>query len=203
MELYLDDQKTETGTNSEATLAEVLNEIKQRLGSAGRIVVDIRCDGTDVTGAEFQETLAQPSSTFTRIDMHSADTRNLVAEALETAGTLLDESTRAAAEVVDLLSAGNVTEALPKLAECCRSWGQVHEGIYNSVVMLGLDVATFTVEGQSLPQILAVPNDQLRQLKEVIEAKDFVLLSDILSYEFSEAIDSWRKIKDALKERLN
>ena len=198
MELYLDDERADIKAGPEVTLDDLLDEIKQTLVGTGRIIVGIRCDGNDVTGEVFQENLAKPSNAFERIDMHSAESRTLVGEALDTVGILLDEGTQAAAEVVDLLSSGKLAEAMPKLGDCCQTWGQIHQAICNSALMLGLDLNTFQVDGQPLPEILAVPADKLRQLKEVVEARDFVLLSDILNYEFCEAVESWAKIKDAL-----
>ncbi len=70
--------------------------------------------------------------------------------------------------------------------------------IGNAVAMLEIDADELEIGQRTLTEALNLPTDLLRQLKEVVEAKDFVLLSDILSYEFSEAIDSWRAVTEKL-----
>ena len=198
MDFYLDDSKTEVTATEDAALGELIKEIKARLSASGRILVGIQCDGIDVTGGGFGEALTKPVGTHRRIDLQSADPRKLVVEALRTAGEVLDSAGQASAEIVDLLSQGDIEKAMPKLGECCQAWAQVHEGVCNSIAMLGIDADTFKVEGRTLPELMAAPCEHLQQIKEVIVAKDFVLLADILNYEFPEAVMSWRKIIDAL-----
>jgi len=202
VELYLDDRKTDIEADSQATLGQVLDELKRKLAGTERIIVSLHCDGNDATGEAFQENLAKLSGDFERIDMRSAEMRIVVAEALHSVGTMLDQAADAATEIVNLMSGGKLAEAMPKLGDCCQVWSQIHEALYNAALMLGLDLDTFQVQDRPLPDVLAIPTDKLEQLREVLQARDFVLLADILHYEFDEVIQSWRQIKDALIETI-
>ncbi len=200
MEVYLDDHKTEISTPTDAAVKDLLAELKDRAGASGRMIVGIQCDGLDVTGDAFAETLAAPVNAFARIEMQTAEPHHLVTEALALAEQLLEASTEQASGVVDLIALGKADEALPKLGECCNAWLQVNQGVCNAVSMLHLDPGAVTVGEKTLPELMAVPADQLKQLKDVIEAGDFVLLSDILTYEFPEAIESWRQMIAAVRD---
>ncbi len=198
MNLFVDNHKTDTGLAPDAALSEVLGHFKQQAEADGRIIVGVVCDGIDVSGDEFAEAMARPGSDYTRVDLHTARPDELVRVALSTAGQLLDASAAASTEIAEHLSCGRTHEALPRLSECCRAWAQVNEGVRNAAAMLGIDAESFRIDGQPIAKVLSVPLDQLKQIKEVIEASDFVLLSDILNYEFGDALDAWRKVIDAL-----
>lgn len=198
MELFVDDQRTEASTAEDANLSVLLEEVKRGTVADNRLIVGISCDGQEVTGDKFAETLATPISEFSRIDMHTAEPARLVGDALNVARGILDASEQAAQQVVDLLAQGKSSTALPQLADCCRAWLQVHEGICNAIAMLNIDPDTLDVAGESMPALMAEPLERLRMLKETIEAGDHVLLGDILTYEFPEALAVWRKMIDAI-----
>jgi hypothetical protein len=63
----------------------------------------------------------------------------------------------------------------------------------------GIDPHKFVVDGGAMMAQLNVPADRLKQLRDALEAKDFVLVSDVLTYEFGEAIASWRALLAALE----
>lgn len=202
MELYVDDCRTDAGVASGAPLSELVNAIKQQMTDTSRLIVNIACDGVDITGKHFAERLAQPVSDFARIDMHTAEPEALVEDALATANRLLTSSEEALTQVVDLLAQGKAGTALPRLAECCQAWLQVHEGVCNAIAILDIDPASVTLAGRSLPQLLAEPLDRLQQLKETVEAQDHVLLGDVLTYEFPGAIAAWRTVIEAVSARV-
>jgi len=198
MELYVDDRRTDVQTPADARFRDVLEAVKVLTGTLGRMIVGITCDGIDVTGAGFAATLEQPAAHFARVDMHTADPAELVSQALSTAGELLDASEAALGQVVDQLALGKAGLALPRLAECCQAWLQVHEGICNAMIMRNLDLEALEVGGKRLGVVLAEPLEKLKQLKDAVQSGDHVLLSDILNYEFPSAMNTWRALIDAV-----
>jgi hypothetical protein len=202
VDLYVDDRRMALGVAADATFADALAELKQTLASDGRMIVSIHCDGIDITGPAFAESLARPVNALGRVDMQTADPVALVGEALTTADELLDTSQQSAQEVVDLLAQGKSESALPQLSGCCQAWLQVHEGICNAIAMLRLDPNTLMIGERSLTVVMEEPADRLRQLKETLEAGDLVLLADILTYEFPDAINAWRDMLATLQQSV-
>lgn len=199
MDIYLDDNRAALAATAEMTLGELVAATKQDLSARGRMLVGIVCDGLDVTGEGFAQQLQQPLSAFSRVDLQSADPTELAAEGLRTAGALLDATEEAIPEIVQEIAEGKLAEAMPKLGECCQAWLQVHEGICNVTTLRGIDPHKFVVDGGAMMAQLNVPADRLKQLRDALEAKDFVLVSDVLTYEFGEAIASWRALLAALE----
>ncbi len=196
VDVYLDDERIDTSLPlcEEHRLVDLVNDIRARLFDAGRIIVAIRCNGLDVTGVGFGEALQRSISTIDRVDMASAMPESLVEEAMSNAGSLLDAAEKVTEAIVSDLTQGDVSSAMPKLQECCSAWSQVHDGICNAVSMLRINAESLSVDGRSVDQLMAGPCEQLRQVREAIEAQDFVLLSDVLTYEFPAVTDTWRKM---------
>ncbi len=203
MDIYLDDNKLTTELAPDATLLELVNETRQRLTEAGKILVAVQCDGLDVTGDGFGEALQRNLSTMQRIDFQTASPKALVIEAMDTASELLEASQLASTEIVNHLAQGDTAEALPKLRECCTAWSQVHEGICNSINMLGIAPDTIKVDDKPLAELLVKPCEQLAHIREVVESQDFVLLSDVLNYEFGEVVEIWQSIIDTIVDRVS
>lgn len=200
MNVYIDDVKADVAIASDEPLDSVLQEARQRVGQQGRIVVGIVCDGIDIADSELVDTLQKPQSEFERIELHSADPAKLVQEALDQAEKLLDETAETAKDIVELLTCGNNAEAMPILSSCCQTWLLVHGGIANAIGALKIDPDSFMVDEKPMTEVLGDPIRVLSGIKESVTAKDFVLLSDILSYEFEEAIEGWRGIIDAVRK---
>jgi len=200
LELYVDDQKTELNVAPEQPLDVVLENIKERVGGKGRMIVSIVCDGIDIADEELAGTLQQPASDFKRVEMHSADPSELVLDALTQAEILLDHTSTSATEIVEHLTCGNHAKAMPLLSSCCQAWLQVHGGIANALATLHIDADSILVDEEPMTNVLAAPIRMLNDIRESIAAKDFVLLSDILNYELEEAIDGWRGIIKSIRD---
>lgn len=198
MDIFLDDRRIEADTSGRS-LGDVLKQMQADLAPSDRIVVGVYCDGIDVAVEEFEAQLDQPIRIFDRVEFKSADPRLLVSEALESAAQLLTDSEQGAEEVVNLLGAGQTEAALNRLGNCCQSWIQIHQGICQSIAMLKLDAASFEANGKSLEVLLGGPIEHLGQIKKAVEARDFVTLADMLSYEFPDSIQDWRSIVTELQ----
>ena len=200
MELYIDDCPAESPAADGQTLGVLVEGVKTRVAEQGRILVGICCDGLDVTGEDYGDQLGRPVGEFRRIEMQSAEPAVLVGQALDVADGLLGESAAGCDEVVALLSRGDTKLALDRLGGCCKDWVQVHQAVCQALTLLGADARNPQVDGEPFARRLEVPAQRLRQIKESIIGRDYVLLADSLTYEFPEAVESWRSIIAALRE---
>jgi hypothetical protein len=89
---------------------------------------------------------------------------------------------------------GRIIESVQRLADSLTIWQQIHEAVSKSIQMLDLDPQMITVGDQSLVVALRGPKDMLLQVKEALEAKDYVMLADVLQYEIEPAVNTWRAI---------
>lgn len=201
MDIFLDDKPIETAfLAEEATIEESLHQVQTALCSSAQVVVGFRCDGTDVPANEMAETLLKPVRSFERLEVFTGTTGSLVTDAMEQAARCLCDSETACQEVANLLTQGLTSEATTMLGECLRTWQQIHEALGKSIEMLGLDPETAQAGGETLVALIQQPMGTLLQVKEALQAQDYVLLADVLQYEFQEVAQVWHNIIGHLRE---
>ena len=198
MLVYVDEQTFETRVTPESTVGELIDAVRASLTETDRLVVGIRADGLDITGDGYGETLDKPVASYSRYDFVTSDPRQVVRDALAECAAVLAEGAARRAEAVDLFTKGDSVAGIAALGECCRAWQQVHEAICNAMGLLGLDPGALDLPEGSLAAALGGTRDQLAQVHEALQAQDFVLISDILQYEFDPIIENWRAAIDAI-----
>ncbi|HUU85181.1 MAG TPA: hypothetical protein VM243_16900 [Phycisphaerae bacterium] len=191
MEFYLDDREMRP-TGPAGTLGDVVEEARAQVAKDDRVIIAIRCDGADVANDDLAARLAEPVDRYDRVDLQSGRAEQLVSDALGQALQVLEDSGQLRAQVVEWLAQGETIQAKQGLVQCFQQWTQIHQAIAQSMAFLELDEKELIVEGRPLEAVLGDISGQLRQVKEVLEVGDDVLLADLLQYEFDAAIDKWR-----------
>jgi hypothetical protein len=102
-------------------------------------------------------------------------------------------------DAADLLQRNQVTKAMEKLGVCFTTWQAAQESVVKMGQLLRIDLGSLVVEGQSLAEIMSEFTAQLRQIKETLVDRDFVLLSDILLYETTESSRKWGAVLEAMR----
>ncbi|MCH8252112.1 MAG: hypothetical protein IID36_06645 [Planctomycetes bacterium] len=195
VEVFIDDNKVEDPQVEAATLEETVRSLQTQRCSPGRLIVGMRCDGIDLTGEEMAAALAKPADSCDRLEVFTGTHCELVGDATTQAIAALDRTNEARTQIADQFSAGQQVEAIERLAECIRTWQQIHAAIINSVRILNLDSGgPIEIGGRPLEAALVQPRDMLLQIKQALQASDHVLLADILQYECDGAIDQWRTV---------
>lgn len=182
------------GGSAGSTLGDLVTAVKAQLASRNTLLVGIDCDGLDVTGEGFDLSLDKPLTDYARIDLRSADSGHLVRDALDHLRDALQDAPEQAAAIADQITAGQTQDALHRLGQCCGFWLDVQQGIQNALALQVEDLDQLEIDGQPLPKMVSRPLEVLREIKEAIIAKDFVLLADVLTYEMPEIYDIWLKI---------
>ena len=202
MHVYLDDNPYAVTNLPDKTLRQVAQEVREALGPQGRMLVGLFTDGQLVPPERIDATLDSPAERFERIDFQSAVPQILAREVLTQARALVSEATPLCEQAGELLSAGQTARAMEMLGNCLGVWSQVQESMVKSVDMLGLDLTQVAVEGRSAEEMLNGFAEQLRAVKEALENRDYVQLSDILQYELHDVAPRWEALLDRLLELI-
>ena len=200
MEIYVDDQAFQSSGPGSQTLAQLVDEVKRQIGD--RMIVSIRCDGSDITDDGFGESMARSVDSCQRVELYTGAARELVEDAMDQAAEMLDATEQDRLQAVELLGAGQTADGIRFLGNCMRNWYQVHQSIANSLAMLDIDPDTVTVEGRKMAEALETSRARLEQIKQALESLDYVLLSDTLQYEFEEVVRIWKAIVAAIRGKL-
>ena len=195
MKIFVDNEPIEQeDVSGVPTVEDALQQVQAEFGRLGRVVVSVRCDGKEIPANEMAQTLVKPIESFERVDVLTGTKEGLVLEAMTQASACIADTEETCKLVAELLKQGDTAEATKTLGRCLKVWQQIHEAVAKSIEMLGLDLDGVTSEGETLIAVITKPKRALLEMRDALQAKDYVLLADILEFEFTEAMESWRTI---------
>lgn len=201
MEVYIDEKKVDDEFSPDGTLEEAVREIQANVHQTGRMVIGIKCDGRVVDSVDMIETLKKQAPTINRLDVLTGTKEALVTDAMDQAATSLDETESASQRIAELLVEGKTNDAVKNLGDCLRVWQQIHEAIAKSMELLGVDADKLMVRDETLLEAICRPKDVLLQIRDALQAKDHVLLADILQYEFGDVTNTWHAIIARIRQQ--
>ncbi len=205
MHVYLDDQPFAISDLPSKTIRDIAGEIREALEPQGRILVAIFLNGQKdpVPPAEIESTLSSLAGSFERVDFQSAVPQTLAREVLTQSRALVAEAAPICQQAGELLAEGQAPRAMEMLGNCFMVWTRVQDSMAKSVQLLGLDMSKLEVAGEPADELLQKFADELRQIKEALENRDYVQLSDILQYELRDVAPRWQALLDQLVEQID
>jgi hypothetical protein len=202
MEALLDGQPVEISIADGQKLEALLAEVNQIVAGRGRAVVSIQCDGQEVNAEALTAALGKPLSEFQRVELTSAPAKEVADAVLNQAGALVAETERDHGDIVELLNEGNTVRGMELLGGSFRLWQQAHDAVLQAVRLGGIRLDEVEVDGVSSMEIINGLKDKLAQIKDALEARDYVMLADILQYELGDTVQSWIALIGRMRERL-
>lgn len=199
MAVYLDDEAVDLG---EGDLAAVIAEAGRRLEIAGRIVVEVRVNGETVLPDTWQSGVT-PDITGADVRLHTADPRDLSRSTLEALLAALDEVTRWQQQAAELLQHDQQSQAMSKLVQAMEVWQQSQQAVVQVTSLIGIELNDAEVEGESAGAIVQRVVDQLRTVRDAIQAGDMVSLADSLAYEWPDTTQKWQKLIGCVLEKID
>ena len=201
MEVLVDDQAYEITGPDDQTIAELANEVCNAKGHAGqRMVVGLRCDGQTVSNDKLTAVLQTPAGRFQRLELQTQPVAALVRATLTQALEVFEDSAASRHRVADLLDEGRHDAAMQQLQKFLNAWKQVQQCLVLSAQALEADLEAVRVNDLPLGQILDLIKTQLTGLKDAMETGDFVVVGDILRYEFDEPLAHWVALLKHLRQ---
>ncbi len=194
MSVFIDDKPVEVGSIAEGTIEEVVRHVQSDVCPRGRLIVALRCNGEEVTGDTMSAKLGEPFGTIDRLDIVTGTREALVQDTMDHASSSLDETAASCQRIAGLISEGKATEGMESLGHCLRTWQQIYDALNKSIEMLGVDPEVVTVQDMPLIDAVGKPKEILLQIKQALQAQDYVMLADILQYEFIDTTELWHTI---------
>lgn len=198
MPVTVDDQTLPVENLGLQTVGEVLNHLRQR----NRLVVQVLVDGQEPDLTQMPALRARP------LDRHNVYIETTAPD--ELAGQILREVTQQLEQTdalresaVDLLRQNQPGRAMEKLAGCFAAWQSAQQSVQQIAELLSIDLQGVRIDGKSLATLLHTFADQLRELRQALENRDYVLLGDVLGYDTADTTRQWidavRQLHDAIR----
>ncbi len=201
MIVTLDGEQLDGLGSAEQTLQALIDRVRaEHLGE--RLVVSVACDGEPVVGDELTQRLGQPLGDVERVDLASANRRDLVVDALREVAGRLEAAQANYAETARDFHAGKMTEAITGFAEFLTAWQLCQRVLLECSTLLGEDLTAVECAGQPVRDHLNELADKLRELRDAFESRDAVLLSDFIQYELPEICDRWQRVMAQLADHV-
>ncbi|GEM_PF-1278644 len=201
MILTLDGERLDEPVSAQDTLQAVIDRLQQhRLGD--RLVVSVVCDGTPLLDEELSRKLAQPLGETGQIDLTSADRYELVASALREMAAQLAVVGTQQAEAAGHIQDGKIAEAMTGFTTFLDAWQMCQRALLECSNLLGEDLTARRCDSVPVREHLDNLADKLRELRDAFEARDAVLLSDLIQYELPQTCQSWQTILNQLADAV-
>lgn len=177
------------------TIGQLLSHIQRD----NRLVTNLLIDGQE-PDLDRISTIRHSLLNSHTLFIETADPEIMALDALDEVEEQLRETDRSRADAVAMLQRGQTNKALEKLSGCFSTWQNAQESVLKVAQLLRINLEGVSVLGMPLTQLLGSFGEQLRQIKSALENRDFVTLSDILTYEANETSSQWRQAFDALRQ---
>ena len=164
------------------------------------LLVSIQIDGRAVEPDELEAALVRPVEQGQRVDFETSVTADAVLKVLTGADELFAETEQIQEQTIDLLRQGQTSKAREHMAHCFNVWQQTQSSVAQVCTLLDVDLETLEVGGDKFSEIITRLRDNLQEIKEALEARDFVLLADVLEYELKETTTKFRGVIGALSD---
>ena len=200
MNVFIDQEPYRGELGPHTTLEQLSESIRNGAVPEDRLVISIQGDGRDLVAHDLDEALSRPVVEYDRLDFLTESTSTVAVEALETAGQMFVESAAGRTQTATLFTQGQIDEALQLLGPCIITWQRAFDAVAQVLTLTGLELDEVESEGVRLTAMVETWTDQLRQIKEAFENKDFVLIADLLEYEFGPTTDRWAAYIQSISE---
>ena len=202
MEVYVDGTVYAVETAGTTTVSEVIQQIKEQLPCDDRIIVSVSCDGQLVEPERLNEVLTSAATAWGRLDFAAESPWDLGGAALRDASELFSEALGSMGQAADLLGQGQTVRAMEVLGANIAAWSQAVESVRRTAQLLGMKLDDMTIGDQLVPAMFDTVRELLSGVKESLEARDYVTLTDILQYELPATGEQWQAMIHAMLDRI-
>lgn len=194
MEIRLDDKLLERTIADGDLLETLIADVNRSVAQDRRTVTAVICDGNEMDAEALSAALKEPLGNFQRVDLRSQPASTVAAEVLAQAAALFEETEKDQPAIVQLLGEGNTVRGMELLAGSFRLWQQAHEAVIHAIRLSGVNLDEVRIAETPALEVIDGLRDKLAQIKEALEARDYVMLADILQYELSDTIQNWKSL---------
>jgi hypothetical protein len=201
MIVTLDGERLDGAFSNQGTLQALIDQVR-RTRPEDSVIVTVAIDGEPLVGKELGERLERPVDQVTQVDLGSADRRQLAADALREVAAQLATVGDDQAAVAGELQAGNTSEAVGRFGKFLEAWQLCQRSILECSGLLGQDLTAVQCDGRSVREHLDGLADKLRELRDAFDARDTVLLADLIQYEVPDVCRGWHGIMKNLADSV-
>lgn len=198
MPVMIDDEPLAAEQMGLRTIGQVLAHVQREK----RLVTNLLIDGLEPDLGDIGIVRRSPLIGHT-VYIETSDPRAMAIEVLTQVELQLQDADQIRADVIELLGRNQPGKAMEKLGGCFSAWQLAQESILKISQLLRIDLEGVCIDGRPMLGLLEEFARQLREIKSSLENRDFVTLSDILTYEATETSARWGSALDAIRGMID
>jgi hypothetical protein len=137
-----------------------------------------------------------------QVDLESAERAAVVSDALRGLAAEFGDAAERLAPIADRLSGGDVTGGVKEVGEFVQLWQTCYRTLAQCCELAGEDLTAREHDGQSLRAHLQGLVAKLNELRDALDARDMVLLADLLRYELPALCRTWQELLGGVAEQV-
>jgi len=183
------------------TLQMLLDELRTELPGS-RLIVSVAVDGQLCDEDELEKALPRPLEPDAQIDLESADRCAVAVAALRSVARELGDIRPRLAQLTEELQAGQIVEAVRQVGQLVQVWQRCRDVLLQSGSLRGCDLTELIFSDRPLREHLLELAAKLRGIRDALDARDMVLLADLLHYEMPPLCQLWHDLLLAVADQI-
>ena len=201
MRVLVDGQPYDAG--GAASLAEVLADVDDALHAKGRGILAVRVNGRHVSATELPVALAgRTPQNVSQLEIDTDDMLALAEENIANIKEVLPELPVACHELAAVFHSTTPERGYDQFKQLADIWSSLKEQEQQIAAALDVEMSDLRVAEQSLKARHEALNRRLEESAAALEARDTVLLGDLLEYELAPFAETELAIIDLLEARV-
>lgn len=196
-------------------LGRMLLSVQEQCLGQDDIIASITVDDEELSSERFSELKERPCSDFQETRIVAKHRNNMAASGLRGLKRSLEQSRSDREWIVWALREGQVNEGTRKLLRYLQLWNLVQQSMASACRLMEVDPDTIVMADEmaenteqenpraaapSVSERIHLLGSELQQIKAALENNDFVLLSDVLCYEFPLIQEQWEVMLESLAD---
>jgi hypothetical protein len=171
------------------TIGHVLSHVRRQK----RLVINLLIDGRAPDLNHLNELQKSPIA-GRAVFIETADPSEMAVEVLDEVETGLAGAETCKLEAAELLQKDEIPGAMDRLRTCFSTWQLAQDSVSKTAQLLGVSPGDVTVDGRPLGELMDEFTGELKGIRDALQGRDYVLLSDMLMYETTGSTQRWSSV---------
>jgi hypothetical protein len=169
----------------------ILGQLKKWLGENSMLITLLDLDGTPLDLARENEAADRPVDDFKELTVEATAARDLALDTLQNLKQYTDRVKKDQLSTAQRYRSGG-SDFSDDFNFVLTWWESLQRTMVDVIRHLRLDPESIREENESLSDHLANLTTPLAEMDGAFKARDFALVGDLLEYEFTPRLDTWR-----------
>lgn len=190
--IIIDGRESTLSLSNYANLEEALSKLMEEEGLEQRIITDVLVDDEAFTELYPHQAEDVEAGSFSRLEVRTVSLEQMAADVVGELPKVIDIMSSGGRQVASLLRQAEIGEAL----EVMQDMITVSRDLLTTIHVLRTQYSTGP--NAELESLAVTLGDLLGEINDVIANEDWMLVADLIEYEYLPACDGWRGVINGL-----